>query len=267
MRERGLSPQARGERVSAPGGQARGGPIPAGAGGTSRKRNHALIWKAYPRRRGGNPRDIARSASRRGRSPLARGVRASRPLSLWYERPIPAGAGGTTTPVIALSVIRAYPRRRGGNPTAAPPPMCLAGLSPQARGEPWTCHNGTQIQGPIPAGAGGTTPLGTPANSIGAYPRRRGGNHPSRRGYLSRSGLSPQARGERSRAHEQIGEEGPIPAGAGGTSTIRATAGSRRAYPRRRGGNKLAGMFPNSGPGLSPQARGEQHTWSVRHRA
>ena len=72
-------------------------------------------------------------------------------------------------------------------------------------------------------------------------------------------GLSPQARGERKRHYNDEKQEGPIPAGAGGTSPPPASRSASRAYPRRRGGNtkKRPQVFGMSG--LSPQARGELH--------
>ena len=70
-------------------------------------------------------------------------------------------------------------------------------------------------------------------------------------------GLSPQARGELQNQRARHGQQGPIPAGAGGT--IRPSAGLlwRRAYPRRRGGNDLHVGDLTGDLGLSPQARGE----------
>ena len=52
----GLSPQARGELCAGQYIWLCEGPIPAGAGGTSGLYFGGLVMRAYPRRRGGNPR-------------------------------------------------------------------------------------------------------------------------------------------------------------------------------------------------------------------
>ena len=81
------------------------------------------------------------------------------------------------------------------------------------------------------------------------------------------AGLSPQARGEPAFLLPGRNAQGPIPAGAGGTATIRATSASVRAYPRRRGGNADNAHHHIAGLGLSPQARGEPRTQRAHHHA
>ena len=151
--------------------------------------------------------------------------------------PIPAGAGETRKKCASHSVARAYPRRRGGNMRVAQSRAHRKGLSPQARGKP-TCPNNC-------------------VGVDGAYPRRRGGNTrpDNHRPYLQ--GLSPQARGKLIAVSALRISSGPIPAGAGETCGLRRAGRTGRAYPRRRGGNRLPEQLRGSGWGLSPQARGK----------
>ena len=174
--------------------------------------------------------------------------------------------------------MRAYPRRRGGNDHPCVGVQTNPGLSPQARGEHQRAPERAPGRGPIPAGAGGTMICRYNGHTRWAYPRRRGGNqvcrevgrhrgaYPRRRGgnsivggaAVSWAGLSPQARGEPRHAGSRTHEDGPIPAGAGGTSCMRAGGPCARAYPRRRGGNQSIERIFREVQGLSPQARGER---------
>ena len=72
-RDLGLSPQARGEHLLGPSLVIRGGPIPAGAGGTAMNLNPDRMDGAYPRRRGGNFSGAVDTCFRKGLSPQARG--------------------------------------------------------------------------------------------------------------------------------------------------------------------------------------------------
>ena len=93
------------------------------------------------------------------------------------------------------------------------------GLSPLARGKPMAPDPDFFTEGPIPAGAGETSPIGLTFRAARAYPRWRGGN--TRDIYMSPGG------------------KGPIPAGAGETAEFGGTALPMRAYPRWRGGNRF----------------------------
>ena len=237
VRDKGLSPQARGEPCRKVQVGPEQGPIPAGAGGTARRSSTTRSTRAYPRRRGGNTTAYRIVAACVGLSPQARGELAPLKRADNVRGPIPAGAGGTRQRPFHRGGGRAYPRRRGGNLAAVWAAVRDEGLSPQARGERASLAACALNRGPIPAGAGGTTPKPCAVSGIRAYPRRRGGNiRRLRRGKL-RAGLSPQARGEPHGALVVAGQPGPIPAGAGGTPTRAVTAKFEGAYPRRRGGN------------------------------
>ena len=141
------------------------------------------------------------------------------------------------------------------------------GLSPQARGERWCAALCGSSPGPIPAGAGGTIADWLEKMSIGAYPRRRGGNFLNAHSPGTPRGLSPQARGERLFARCRRTRSGPIPAGAGGTVPRKAQGGPLAAYPRRRGGNFGPSDIMEVVEGLSPQARGEPRWGRWRRRS
>ena len=73
-------------------------------------------------------------------------------------------------------------------------------------------------------------------------------------------GLSPRARGKRSRTATDATSGGPIPAGAGETWQALGVAHPLGAYPRGRGGNPPAAYRGRRRRGLSPRARGKQPT-------
>ncbi len=253
----GLSPQARGERHELDTQQDSAGPIPAGAGGTTLVHGARSFAGAYPRRRGGNGILKLGEPLFQGLSPQARGERTGRFRAGARPGPIPAGAGGTWPPPPGGPRPWAYPRRRGGNVLGGFALVLAQGLSPQARGEHARRRRESVQRGPIPAGAGGTRPPAAPCPWSWAYPRRRGGNGARGICIRRRKGLSPQARGELDRRVQARQDDGPIPAGAGGTITLDTHGEAWTAYPRRRGGNPGASFEKQTVAGLSPQARGE----------
>ena len=91
------------------------------------------------------------------------------------------------------------------------------GLSPQARGKPWYPDRLLDRKGPIPAGTGETAIEQHHRLLQKAYPRRHGGNFTALDGFCYVQGLSPQARGKRSKEILGHGYSGPIPAGTGET--------------------------------------------------
>ena len=94
--------------------------------------------------------------------------------------------------------------------------------------------------------------------TVGAYPRRRGGNRCPLSLRNTAQGLSPQARGKPKTLVDGGADPGPIPAGAGETILRFARACALRAYPRRRGGNCPGKQSDGRSQGLSPQARGKR---------
>ena len=95
--------------------------------------------------------------------------------------------------------------------------------------------------------------------AIWAYPRSRGGTWAwcSWEGVIS--GLSPLARGNRSRLPRKRRMPGPIPARAGEPSPAMYVSAAMAAYPRSRGGTACTDQRTDLYPGLSPLARGNHH--------
>ena len=171
--------------------------------------------------------------------------------------PIPAGTGETCFGGASINLIRAYPRRHGGNAYPPAHKRYCSGLSPQARGKQPSSMGQLQDLRPIPAGTGETLDTFVYGIAIGAYPRRHGGNFPLADLPGRTVGLSPQARGKRVFSIANLVLSRPIPAGTGETSTTITQPLMPRAYPRRHGGNHIEAGFKPLAKGLSPQARGK----------
>ena len=183
--------------------------------------------------------------------------------SVPQKGPIPAGAGETSCAVEGSGGSRAYPRWRGGNATVTTSPGWRWGLSPLARGKPQGRLAPHFDIGPIPAGAGETGSAESSSQAVRAYPRWRGGNIRRSRETDSGRGLSPLARGKLLLSFLQKQRAGPIPAGAGETTTGCTNLILHRAYPRWRGGNMTQELLPIPVAGLSPLARGKQSSTSA----
>ena len=75
---------------------------------------------------------------------------------------------------------------------------------------------------------------------------------------VSRTGLSPLARGNRLPAVGRLGAQGPIPARAGQPPNHRSACRPIRAYPRSRGATEGRRKEWQAAGGLSPLARGNR---------
>ena len=180
---------------------------------------------------------------------------ATRPASTESDRDAVVFVG---VQVRAQHVRRAYPRGRGGAEERAAIMEFDGGLSPRTRGSRRLQHGRPARNGPIPADAGEPTSQPYSSAPRGAYPRGRGGAHPSRNRRMAQAGLSPRTRGSQDIADMQAGLNGPIPADAGEPHQCGQADQRRRAYPRGRGGaqNPLFGL--GQGLGLSPRTRGSR---------
>ena len=151
---------------------------------------------------------------------------------------------------------RAYPRSRGATVMGA---LCYSGrggLSPLARGNRFLLVGVAGDQGPIPARAG-QPGIGFAHLSLSrAYPRSRGATRRPAAPLQRREGLSPLARGNRSRRPPTARRTGPIPARAGQPSISPSCPASNRAYPRSRGATGERAAQIAAFVGLSPLARG-----------
>ncbi len=110
----------------------------------------------------------------------------------------------------------------------------------------------------IPAGAGNTRGKGISPLYMAVYPRWRG-EHYQQAWFLDRArGLSPLARGTRTRlAPGRLGSRF-IPAGAGNTAPAIPLPMHPTVYPRWRGEHPFSSDDEETPSGLSPLARGTQ---------
>ena len=170
----GLSPLARGNRISNVLASKLTGPIPARAGQPMAGFQRCGYLRAYPRSRGATTVVMDVKAWQLGLSPLARGNRLRQHWSGQCNGPIPARAGQPIP--VSLSDIPggAYPRSRGATGVIFDRAPVDMGLSPLARGNPERRGLSARQPGPIPARAGQPCLAKKRACRWWAYPRSRG---------------------------------------------------------------------------------------------
>ena len=232
---RGSSPLARG--LPGPRGSqgAKGGIIPARAGFTHLIIGSPTQSRDHPRSRGVYRLAPRWGASRRGSSPLARGLRTASASATTVGRIIPARAGFTYGVRFSDYCRSDHPRSRGVYERESVRGLDGSGSSPLARG----LHNppavGLEELRIIPARAGFTGGKAA-ARSMGRdHPRSRGVYVPDRGRSAAPAGSSPLARGLHAPVQVVHGTRRIIPARAGFT-TVPGTRSPRRAdHPRSRG--------------------------------
>ena len=151
-----------------------------------------------------------------------------------------------------------YPRSCGATLTAEEETMLGYGLSPLARGNHPRVGIPAAFAGPIPARAGQPVCGASSAPSYRAYPRSRGATARWRAQRTQQLGLSPLARGNRSKGGVSSMSTRPIPARAGQPPSRQGADGLCRAYPRSRGATSLRLTCNAKRWGLSPLARGNR---------
>ncbi len=252
----GSSPLARGTRPSFFQAHTLGRFIPAGAGNTRRTGGQTARCAVHPRWRGEHQKQEISRNDQTGSSPLARGTLGRRGAALGGYRFIPAGAGNTATPQASHGCNSVHPRWRGEHRSATPPSFSRTGSSPLARG--------TLLQGDrraardrfIPAGAGNTVICPTPKQPMPVHPRWRG-EHPVPGVILQvLVGSSPLARGTQLIVNKHLDAQRFIPAGAGNTSSSRASPTATPVHPRWRGEHFSSQGKGSDAYGSSPLARG-----------
>ena len=154
LRNRGLSPLARGTRHAGRASEEKSGFIPAGAGNSMPRFKYQLRLSVYPRWRGELAPGHIRSLRRCGLSPLARGTHSLDSHIVFYPRFIPAGAGNSNFYYSGVMAAPVYPRWRGELRSSFSCGLLLSGLSPLARGTPRQIWYDTSRNRFIPAGAG-----------------------------------------------------------------------------------------------------------------
>ena len=210
----------------------------------------------HPRSRGVYTWWQCPTGSRRGSSPLARGLRRPERSGNLGRRIIPARAGFTSQAPRSPSPGPDHPRSRGVYFESLQDSISTSGSSPLARGLPGPRPALRDDLGIIPARAGFTAAWHAP------WPRRS--DHPRSRGvypwaaFLARltTGSSPLARGLPGRGAGRPGRQGIIPARAGFTRPGACDACCEPDHPRSRGVYVTGAELPENMTGSSPLARG-----------
>ena len=211
--------------------------IPAHAGKTRHSSMRTIIPRAHPRSRGENSLRGGRPRGTRGSSPLTRGKPYDSGWNPTDTRLIPAHAGKTGCRLPRGSGVRAHPRSRGENSTAATGLWRLLGSSPLTRGKRIAFAHDLLPVRLIPAHAGKTAPRSHALPDPAAHPRSRGEN--TWRLFMAQLsvGSSPLTRGK----HRAVVLRQPtgrlIPAHAGKTPRPTASSTPTPAHPRSRGEN------------------------------
>ena len=192
---RGLSPRARGNRVTVEGDGDLSGSIPACAGESACAPPRLRPSRVYPRVRGGIIVVAPGDKNRPGLSPRARGNRHPARASCILYGSIPACAGESAQAHSKALSRGVYPRVRGGISGYRLKRSRTVGLSPRARGNPVQEAYSDLAAGSIPACAGESAPRQGLVYSVRVYPRVRGGIGTSAFQSIVEGGLSPRARG------------------------------------------------------------------------
>ena len=232
--------------------------IPAHAGKTALGACRSTPTRAHPRSRGENGPDAHFTAFGSGSSPLTRGKRREVGHGDAARGLIPAHAGKTGSARVTSFPIQAHPRSRGENEYVTWLRAAQAGSSPLTRGKPVELIGGGDERGLIPAHAGKTLGMRTPASSRWAHPRSRGENTVSVLSVCRGAGSSPLTRGKPFRRYCHCCLLWLIPAHAGKTSHLRELRGCRVAHPRSRGENLMYQVTPATMRGSSPLTRGKR---------
>ncbi|SBJ59155.1 Domain of uncharacterised function (DUF2825) [Klebsiella pneumoniae] len=210
--------------------------IPAGAGNTCAKVVSATRVTVYPRWRGEHSSGNPGKWPCYGLSPLARVTLCAQNARMTTGRFIPAGAGNTDVLLKSSRPAPVYPRWRGEHGRIAEKLKASTGLSPLARGTPFSPVGSRTSPRFIPAGAGNTSPSRNTNHKVAVYPRWRGehADHVAPKSLCGRF----------------------IPAGAGNTFRNAKEALGVTVYPRWRGEHSYICAVGSFGTGLSPLARG-----------
>ena len=177
----GSSPLARGLLDPSPEQLRAGRIIPARAGFTCCSPLSRTRPADHPRSRGFYSWPATGGRTRRGSSPLARGLRRPRRPGQVLPRIIPARAGFTRRSARRSGRREDHPRSRGVYRFQAAWAAWAAGSSPLARGLPHRARARDRTARIIPARAGFTRRSRTPASLWRDHPRSRGVYRRSRR--------------------------------------------------------------------------------------
>ena len=235
--------------------------IPAYAGEPFRQSRRLAVGGVYPRVCGGTRRTRALLRQKGGLSPRMRGNPTAIATSPSVTGSIPAYAGEPTGGRIAPPPSRVYPRVCGGTRTKSRNCDLSRGLSPRMRGNPAVRQPQREPPGSIPAYAG--EPDQTPARYFRrtVYPRVCGGTAEHIAEQLTREGLSPRMRGNRSSSPIISPRRRSIPAYAGEPPPPIPARTHLGVYPRVCGGTRAARCPVATRAGLSPRMRGNPDSY------
>ena len=172
----GSSPRGRGKRPFGRSRISREGLIPARAGKTPYRVQHASWSRAHPRAGGENAVIEDEVHLRAGSSPRGRGKRGWGVSLSETHRLIPARAGKTPPRCHTITPASAHPRAGGENPNSTGTACGASGSSPRGRGKPRnlvSLHPGERL---IPARAGKTPSSSSTSSATTAHPRAGGEN-------------------------------------------------------------------------------------------
>jgi len=220
--------------------------IPARAGSTPGAVCDLVQGWDHPRSRGEHLAGRLGMRRLEGSSPLARGAQRSEPLTSRPARIIPARAGSTKFPPTQSLPCRDHPRSRGEHLDVFESFQNIRGSSPLARG---ARHAEPQDLPPTPD-----------------HPRSRGEHRPMRSPQLKYRGSSPLARGAQAGLTQNEHRWRIIPARAGSTSLMAASAQRTSDHPRSRGEHLGEPTSRATQSGSSPLARGAHALGLVPHR-
>ena len=230
--------------------------IPARAGFTRPERPRPGQDRDHPRSRGVYCTTYDNPLSRRGSSPLARGLLALNWVTTGVLRIIPARAGFTRRPWRTPPIPGDHPRSRGVYLWDAACDAEHRGSSPLARGLPLRALRREPIVGIIPARAGFTPHDPRRGRAGRDHPRSRGVYEAAELGGARVWGSSPLARGLPETDPERATLLGIIPARAGFTEGLPGLDAHDGDHPRSRGVYRPRGPPTGRSSGSSPLARG-----------
>ena len=208
------------------------GIIPAHAGNTFPHRAPSTPYRDHPRACGEHLRFRCRSFSLAGSSPRMRGTLCLLIKRIAQPGIIPAHAGNTRNTLVLGNPSRDHPRACGEHVKCAHGVRFGMGSSPRMRGTHRRAFRQGRRAGIIPAHAGNTPSTSSDARYSGDHPRACGEHTRFVVKSKVATGSSPRMRGTHGAYCACRDFRGIIPAHAGNTKALRATAGRMRDHPR-----------------------------------
>ena len=231
----GSSPRRRGTRTVVEFGTARRRIIPAQAGNTVHEAPVDLVFSDHPRAGGEHTRFTGAARTRAGSSPRRRGTPDAVCSRSTTKRIIPAQAGNTASASVSELRVTDHPRAGGEHWVSQPMKWSAFGSSPRRRGTRTPARPPVSGRRIIPAQAGNTAAIRSPARTPPDHPRAGGEHWPPPIVAAKTSGSSPRRRGTRTLGRQDSREARIIPAQAGNTPKRARFHSSEPDHPRAGG--------------------------------